>query len=156
MKNNRPEKVIFVSGKFNIVHPGHLRLLNFAKTCGDKLIVGLLSDESDGVVVGIEDRKAAVGSLEAVNEVVVMPPGGLADLLNLLKPDVVVKGREYARQFNLEKEIVKSYGGVLLFSGGDVTFSSRDLIKKEILKQNVFELESESKFLNSETVIIRN
>ena len=149
LKNNRPEKVIFVSGKFNIVHPGHLRLLNFAKTCGDKLIVGLLSDESDGVVVGIEDRKAAVESLEAVNEVVVTPPGGLSDLLNLLKPDVVVKGREYARQFNLEKEIVKSYGGVLLFSGGDVTFSSRDLIKKEILKQNVFELESESKFLNS-------
>ena len=93
MKNNRPEKVIFVSGKFNIVHLGHLRLLNFAKTCGDKLIVGLLSDESDGVVVGIEDRKAAVESLEAVNEVVVTPPGGLSDLLNLLKPDVVVKGR---------------------------------------------------------------
>ena len=135
------EKIVFVSGKFNIVHPGHLRLLNFAKNCGDKLVVGLLADESDGVVVGFDDRKTAVESLEAVNEVIVTTSEGLVDLLESLKPDVVVKGREYARQFNIEKETVKSYGGRLLFSGGDVTFSSRDLIKREILKQNLFELE---------------
>ena len=143
------EKIVFVSGKFNIVHPGHLRLLNFAKNCGDKLVVGLLADESDGVVVGFDDRKTAVESLEAVNEVIVTTSEGLVDLLESLKPDVVVKGREYARQFNIEKETVKSYGGRLLFSGGDVTFSSRDLIKREILKQNLFELERESEFLTA-------
>ena len=149
MKNKQKEKLVFVSGKFNIVHPGHLRLLNFAKTCGDRLIVGLLADESDGVVVGVEDRMNAVISLEAVNEVVVTKSESLGELLQELKPDFVVKGREYARQFNIEKDVVKTYGGKLLFSGGDVTFSSRDLIKKEILKQNIFELEEGSSFLKT-------
>ena len=128
------EKTVFVSGKFNIIHPGHLRLLNFAKTCGKKLIVGLLDDESDGVVLGIEDRLAAVKALEAVDEVVVIEKDGLTNILMDLKPAVVVKGQEYAGANNLEKELVSSYGGRLLFSSGEVRFSSRDLIKKEIVR----------------------
>jgi len=43
VKNN---KTVFVSGHFNVLHPGHLRLLRFAKECGDRLIIGLISDRT--------------------------------------------------------------------------------------------------------------
>ena len=68
-------KLIFVSGNFNVIHPGHLRLLNFAKSCGETLIVGLFPDTSPEVLVGIEDRRAGLIALECVDDVVPIEVG---------------------------------------------------------------------------------
>ena len=63
------QKIVFAAGNFNIVHPGHLRLINFAKSCGELLVVGLFTDDSPGVIVGFDDRRAGLVSLESVDEV---------------------------------------------------------------------------------------
>ena len=53
-----------------------------------------------------------------------------------LRPDIVVKGKEFQSQYNPEEDVLKSYGGELLFSAGELLFSSIDLLRKEIQKYN--------------------
>jgi len=50
------KKTIFVSGNFNILHPGHLRLLKFARELGDELIVGVISDKLGGDAIHIPEQ----------------------------------------------------------------------------------------------------
>ena len=112
--NNK--KTVFVSGVFNVVHPGHLRLLRFAKECGDHLVIGVLSNNIAGKSAHVLEtlRLESVLSNNWVDEAVIIdePP---RDFISRLRPDVVVKGKEHQSQFNPEEEILKSYGGKLLF-----------------------------------------
>jgi len=126
------KRIVFVSGNFNIIHPGHLRLVSFAKSCGDVLAVGLYTDDGAGVMVGYEDRKASLLALEAVNEVFALDPEQLLACVGALRPHTVVKGREHEALKNPEQEVVASYGGHLFFSAGEQSFSSRDLIRHEL------------------------
>jgi cytidyltransferase-like protein len=127
-------KKVLVTGSFNVVHPGHLRLLRFAKECGDKLIVGVLSDEIAGSAAHvIQDlRMEGVRSISWVDEVVLVDQS-IESVILEKRPNVIVKGREYEKVFNLEKELVENYGGKIIFSSGEVGFSSLDLIRKESL-----------------------
>ena len=59
-KHNRNRKVVFVSGNFNILHPGHLRLLRFAKECGDYLVVGVLDNNTPGSFIDEKLRLESV------------------------------------------------------------------------------------------------
>ena len=52
----RKEKTVFVSGNFNVLHPGHLRLLRFANDCGERLIVGVLSDRVAGKAAYVPEQ----------------------------------------------------------------------------------------------------
>ena len=63
-----------------------------------------------------------------------------------MKPRIVVKGKEYEQAFNEESEIISSYGGKLVFSSGDVSFSSLDLLKKEMASDNTLIITDPSKF----------
>lgn len=129
--NRHPgSKTVFVSGNFNIIHPGHLRLLNFAADCGDVLVVGVFGDEHEGVIFPQDLRFEGVLALSLVNYAIKLS-GSLKETLELLKPDVIVKGKEYETRFNIEEEILKSYGGKLIFGSGETKFSSVDLLKKD-------------------------
>ncbi|MFC1532311.1 PfkB family carbohydrate kinase [Thermodesulfobacteriota bacterium] len=123
-------KIIFVSGNFNIVHPGHLRLLRFASECGDFLIVGVFDDKHKGVLLPADLRLESVKSISWVNHAFVLRDP-VKTFIKHLQPDIVAKGKEHEAMFNPEKEIVELYGGKLLFSSGDVTFSSVDLLRQE-------------------------
>lgn len=125
-------KIVFVSGHFNILHPGHLRLLRFARECGNRLIVGVESDRIAGSAAHIpqELRLEGVQSNSWVDEAILIDEP-VADVIARLKPDIVVKGKEHELRFNPEKAVLDSYGGQLLFSSGDTVFSSLDLIRKE-------------------------
>ncbi len=125
-------KTVFVSGAFNVIHPGHLRLLRFAKECGDKLIVGVLSDKAAGIKAHIpqELRLEGVEINSWVDEAFLID-GSIKDIISKLKPDIVVKGKEHEGRHNIELEDVKKYGGKLLFSSGENVFSSIDLIHRE-------------------------
>src|SRR3990172_8005687 len=85
-------RVVFVSGNFNILHPGHLRLLQFAADCGEYLVVGVNADTSHGVTVRADMRLEGVRAISIVNYAFLLqePPEAF---IAQLKPDTVVKGK---------------------------------------------------------------
>ncbi len=125
-----PGRITFVSGNFNIVHPGHLRLLKFAAEAGDLLVVGLTPDGTPGVTVPAEMRLEAVRAISIVDYALLLPEPA-ADFIRRLQPHSVVKGKEYETRDNAEQGAVASYGGALLFSSGETRFSSLDLLHRE-------------------------
>jgi rfaE bifunctional protein kinase chain/domain len=130
-------KIVFVSGNFNVVHPGHLRLLNFAKDCGDYLVVGVFDDhESNGRSHVPEHlRLEAVQAISVVDYAFILRETP-EKFIAMLKPAVVVKGKDREAGENPEREVVESYGGKLFFASGEVRFSSLDLLQKELLETN--------------------
>jgi rfaE bifunctional protein kinase chain/domain len=123
------ETIAFVSGNFNVVHPGHLRLLKFAAEQADVLVVGVNSDATAGVTLPQDMRLENVRSIGMVNHAVGL--SGLADrMIGVLKPDVVVKGKEFETRFNPEKAAVDAYGGRLVFSSGELRFASLSLLEQ--------------------------
>lgn len=125
------KRIVFVSGTFNIVHPGHLRLLRFASECGDFLVVGVLSDElAQNAQLKQMTRLEGVSAINWVNHSIILvePP---ETLIRQLKPAVVVMGKEHENASGPELEAVRSYGGQLLFGSGDTTFSSMELLRRE-------------------------
>jgi len=128
---SRKRKTVFVSGHFNVLHPGHVRLLRFAKECGEHLIVGVESDRIAGAAAHVPEhlRLEGIESNVWVDEAFLID-GPVADVIARLKPDVVVKGKEHEPHFNAESAAVEQYGGKLLFSSGATLFSSVDLIRR--------------------------
>ncbi|MBI1206613.1 MAG: adenylyltransferase/cytidyltransferase family protein [Azospirillum sp.] len=124
------QPIVFVSGNFNILHPGHLRLLSFAAETGGPLVVGVNSDGTAGVTMPQTVRLQSVQAIGAVAEAVALsePP---EVFIARLRPEIVVKGKEYADRFNPEQAIVDSYGGRILFSSGEVRFASKALLERE-------------------------
>jgi len=125
------KQIVFVSGNFNVIHPGHLRLLRFAKKCGDFLVVGVNADRENGPTLISENfRLEGVQSTSWVDYAFILrePP---EKFIRELKPKFVVKGQEHENQMNPELAAAESYGGKLLFSSGDVSFSSVDLLRDE-------------------------
>jgi rfaE bifunctional protein kinase chain/domain len=123
--------IVFVSGNFNVLHPGHLRVLNFAADCGDFLVVGVTDDTSPGAIVEQDLRLQGVQSIGIVDYAFILTEPVEA-FLGQLQPHIVVKGKEHEVQDNPEQAAVESYGGKLLFSSGEVRFSSLDLLQKEL------------------------
>jgi rfaE bifunctional protein kinase chain/domain len=124
-------RTVFVSGTFNIVHPGHLRLLRFAAECGDLLIVGVLSDRlANNAQLRHDLRVEGLAAISWVDFAFVLDDAP-EDFVAELRPAVVVKGKEHENGDNPELAAVQSYGGQLLFGSGDTTFSSLDLIRNE-------------------------
>lgn len=125
-------KTIFVSGNFNVLHPGHLRLLRFAKACGHRLIVGVQTDRIAGSGAHVPEtlRLEGVLSNSWVDEAFLIDEP-VTNTIARIRPDIVVKGKEHESRFNPELPVLESYGGQLLFSSGETTFSSVDLIRRE-------------------------
>jgi len=94
-------KVVFANGIFDLLHPGHIELLKFAKSLGDKLIVGINSDRAtkllkgEGRPVHTEGvRKAVLENLRCVDEVVIFDDIRTGEVVGRLAPHIVVKGAE--------------------------------------------------------------
>lgn len=98
---NREQKIVFTNGVFDILHPGHIQVLKFAKSLGDKLIVGINSDRAVKILKG-EDRpvnnelarKTVLELLDLVDKVVIFDDVKTFNIVRELKPDIVVKGDE--------------------------------------------------------------
>jgi rfaE bifunctional protein kinase chain/domain len=128
--SRKAERIVFVSGNFNILHPGHLRLLKFAAEVGDFLVAGVLADDTPHVTVPAEMRLEALRAISFVNAAVRLhcPP---ESFIARLRPHFVVKGKEHALHDNPEQAVLNEYGGQLLFSSGEARFSSLDLLRQE-------------------------
>ncbi len=131
--------IVLCHGCFDIVHPGHIRYLEFARKHGDLLIVSITSDaaidkESDRPYIPEELRAENLAALSFVDLVYVDPNHTAEQVLQLVKPDVYVKGHEYQLskdpRFLAEQTAVEQYGGKVIFSSGDLVFSSTELIRR--------------------------
>ncbi len=132
-------KKVLVYGDFNILHPGHLRLLKFAKESGDYLIVAVNSNNiSENKKLLDEDiRLESIKSTSYVDECFLLKED-IKDYIKRLKPQFIVKGKEHKENYNPEESILKNFGGKLLFTSGEIGFSSLDLLQKDFEANNTF------------------
>jgi D-beta-D-heptose 7-phosphate kinase / D-beta-D-heptose 1-phosphate adenosyltransferase len=112
------QRIGFTNGCFDILHPGHVRVLTQARAACDRLIVGLNSDASvrrlkgaDRPVQEERARAEVLAALEAVDLVVVFEEDTPLSLIARIKPNVLVKGGDYTREQVVGHEIVTAYGG---------------------------------------------
>ena len=101
-KNDFKKKIVFANGVFDILHSGHIDLLKFAKSLGNKLIVGINSDKSVKLNKGktrpynkIHVRVKNLKQLKFIDEIIIFNKKKPDDLINKLKPDVIIKGDDY-------------------------------------------------------------
>lgn len=135
-KAAQEKRIVFLSGNFNIIHPGHLRLIRFARECGDYLVVGVLDSYSEGTMVAEELRLEAIQSISWVDYGFILHDAP-ETFIEELKPAFVVKGKEHEERYNPESEAAAKTGGKLLFGSGDVTFSSMDMMRREWKELNL-------------------
>lgn len=112
------EKIVFTNGCFDIIHAGHVGYLEDARSLGGRLIVAINSDASVTKLKGegrpinsAESRMAVLAGLEAVDWVTSFSDDTPERLLEMIKPDVLVKGGDYTQEQVVGWEIVKAYGG---------------------------------------------
>ena len=136
----RTEAVVMCHGTFDLVHPGHLRHLAFAKSKGGVLVVSITTDEHVTKAdmrpyVPEELRALNLAALELVDYVIIDKHPDPISLISTLKPDIFVKGYEYGTALPAktvtEKDAVESFGGRMLFSPGDFVLSSSAVIEND-------------------------
>lgn len=116
-------KIGFANGCFDLLHPGHISLLNQAKAACDRLVVGINSDESVKRLKGAgrpvqnqEARSAVLASLAAVDLVVIFDADTPIELIAAVRPDVLVKGADYRLDQVVGGDLVRAYGGRVLLA----------------------------------------
>ena len=148
---------VFVSGTFNVLHPGHLRLLKFAKANGDRLVVGVLTDRVAGSAAHVpQDFRLEAVKMNGLVDEAFLVDSPVEEVILKLKPALVVKGKEHKSQENPEQKAVDSYGGKLLFSSGDVVFSSLDLIRREMASQEQKSISLPKQFMSRRKVTAKS
>lgn len=129
--------IVFTNGCFDILHIGHVRYLKDAKKLGDILIVGVNSDKSVKIIKGAlrpitteNDRAEILSSLYFVDYVIIFDEQIPYSLINLIKPDIHVKGGDYTIDKIPESELVKKLGGKTVILRKTPERSSTNIINK--------------------------
>ncbi len=133
-------KVVFTNGCFDIIHAGHVRYLTRARSLGDILVVGLNSDSSVRSIKGRErpivpekERAEVLGALRCVDYVVIFNEPTPLKLITSLKPDILVKGSDWAAHEIVGGDVVKKSGGrvsrIRLLKGRSTTNIIRKILK---------------------------
>jgi rfaE bifunctional protein kinase chain/domain/rfaE bifunctional protein nucleotidyltransferase chain/domain len=135
----RQRKVIMCHGAFDVVHPGHLRHLLYAKSKADILVASLTADRhiTKGQYrphVPQELRAINLAAFEIVDYVIIDTEPTPLKNITLIKPDIFAKGYEYQAsglplKTQEELDVIHSYGGEIIFTPGDYVFSSSQLIE---------------------------
>ena len=112
------ERVIFTNGCFDLLHIGHITLLEQARRCGDRLIVAINSDASVSClkgptrpIVSQRERARVLAALAAVDAVVIFDEATPLELIVAVQPDVLVKGGDYRAESVVGAQEMKSWGG---------------------------------------------
>jgi len=133
----KKEKIVFTNGCFDILHLGHIDYLEKARSFGNRLIIGLNSDSSVTKLKGIgrplyqqEARARILAALEFVDIVIMFDQETPYDLINHIKPDILVKGNDYLSENIVGADIVKSKGGKVVTINLVEGYSTSALIEK--------------------------
>jgi len=137
LKNRPHRKVVFTNGCFDILHYGHVKYLQSAKSKGDLLVVGLNSDRSvrrlkgdDRPINREKDRAAILGALSCVDYIVIFDNDTPLKLIETLKPHVLVKGADWPKKKIIGSDIVLGRGGEILTIPVVKNRSTTNLINK--------------------------
>ena len=132
-------KTIFTNGCFDILHRMHVELLQFCKSRGDKVIVGLNSDSSvkrlkgeQRPIFSQEDRKFMLESLNCVDEVIIFEEDTPFELIRKIKPDYIVKGGDYKPEEVAGNTITK----VIIFNYNENYSTTKSLNKLQNSSKN--------------------
>jgi len=130
-------RIGFTNGCFDILHPGHVRLLTAARGACDRLIVGLNTDASvkrlkgeDRPVQNERARAEVLAALEAVDLVVFFAEDTPIRLITHIKPSVLVKGGDYTRETVVGHDIVEAHGGEVMLVDVLPGFSTTTLVNR--------------------------
>jgi rfaE bifunctional protein nucleotidyltransferase chain/domain len=137
-RNQQPGPVVFTNGVFDLLHPGHVELLERARAEGNGLVVGLNSDASvrllnkgaDRPLVPQFSRARVLAALEAVSLVVLFDEPNPLELIRQLQPDVLVKGADYARDQIVGADLVEQRGGRIVRVKLVEGFSTTKLVER--------------------------
>jgi D-sedoheptulose 7-phosphate isomerase len=131
------EVVVFTNGVFDLIHPGHIDLLERARALGTRLVVGINSDESVRKIRGADrpfvrenDRAAILMGLAAVDQVRIFNEPTPQKLIEEIKPDVLVKGGDWSEDEIVGADFVKKNGGKVFSLPLKDGFSSTAIIEK--------------------------
>lgn len=138
---NRSKRLVVCYGHFNVIHPGHMRYLKYARSLGDHLIVALQDDASlvDAEAENYfpeEERAEGVSSLHIVENVIILDNGKLDEFVRLIKPRILVLGSEH--EFEPDEKIdsaitqLKEYNGKVVFHAGEAHYANADLLHSRI------------------------
>ncbi len=112
------KKIVFTNGCFDLIHLGHVKYFQFAKHKGDLLVVAVNSDESirrlkgpSRPIVGEHDRIGVLEELESIDYLIRFDDDTPLNLIEKIRPDVLVKGADYAKQQVVGWDVVESWGG---------------------------------------------
>ena len=133
------DSVVFTNGCFDLLHIGHITLLEDARRAGDRLVVGINSDASvrglkgpSRPIVGERERGRILAALTAVDAVIVFDDPTPLQLIEALRPDVIVKGGDYSEETVVGAKEVRSWGGTVKIVPTVAGFSTTELIAKAI------------------------
>ena len=131
------KKIVFTNGCFDLIHIGHIRYLREAKRRGDLLIVAVNSDQSVRKLKGEErplvpegERAEIVSALASLDYVVIFPEETPAEIIEVLEPDILVKGEDYQKEDIVGRETVEASGGEVVTIPLSEGHSTKGLLKK--------------------------
>jgi D-beta-D-heptose 7-phosphate kinase/D-beta-D-heptose 1-phosphate adenosyltransferase len=129
--------VVFTNGVFDLLHPGHLRYLRQARALGDVLIVGLNSDRSVRAIKGSgrpitpeSERAEILDALDCVDAVVIFDEDTPHEVIASLRPDVLVKGADWAADAIVGRDIVEAGGGRVVRIAMEPGHSTTAIVQK--------------------------
>jgi rfaE bifunctional protein nucleotidyltransferase chain/domain len=132
-----PRRIVFTNGCFDLLHPGHIRTLEEARSLGDVLVVGLNRDasvrESKGEsrpLVAENERAELLAALEAVDFVVLFGESTPRELIGQLLPDVLVKGADWGSTEIVGREEVERAGGRVISIPLEPGYSTTGILQK--------------------------
>jgi D-beta-D-heptose 7-phosphate kinase/D-beta-D-heptose 1-phosphate adenosyltransferase len=133
----RDLRIGFTNGCFDLLHPGHIKLLSEARAACDRLIVGLNGDASVRRLKGegrplqeVHARADVLAALEAVDLVVVFDQDTPLELIRRVRPKVLAKGGDYRREEVVGHELVESYGGEVILVDLMPGFSTSKIVRR--------------------------
>ncbi len=140
------KRIVFTNGCFDLLHLGHIRYLEKAKTLADILLVGVNSDRSVRTLKGPkrpilpeEERAETLSGLGCVDYITVFDEQTPLELISSLQPDILVKGGDWTKETTVGKEVVERSGGevvILPFEEGSSTSNLIETILKRYEKRN--------------------
>lgn len=133
----RGQRLVFTNGCFDLLHPGHLSLLNYAKSLGDILVLAINSDAAvrrlkgpSRPVVSQEDRAAMLSALECVDAVTIFEEDTPLEIVRGIQPEVLVKGQDYRLDEVVGRDIVEAAGGRVVLAPLLDNYSTTSLLTR--------------------------